>query len=296
MARNLDTSLLRSFVTVVESGGMTAAARQLHLTQAAVSQQVKRLEEQLGSQLIRRDRRALTPTLAGEALLDRARRLLALNDEIWTLMTKPEVEGEVRLGVPHDFVGPLLPPILKRFSRAWPRVQVSLRCTTTPILLHELEHGDVDLTLTTERFSGPNGETLFMDPLVWVSAPGGAAARVRPVPLALSPSHECAFRAPAIEALSAAGLAWRTVCASQDMATLLAMVEAELAVIPLMASSIPGHLRAVPDEAGLPELPPFQLNLYESGQGTSEAAHELANAIRTYVAERYVSVPLSQAS
>src|SRR5690242_11564211 len=98
---------------------MTRAAALLHLTQAAVSQQIKRLEESLGCALFLRDRQRLVPTQAGERLLARAQRLLAVNDEIWTIMTAPEFEGEVRLGVPHDIVGPFLPQVLRSFGRDW---------------------------------------------------------------------------------------------------------------------------------------------------------------------------------
>ena len=93
---------------------MTSAARLVNLTQAAVSQQVKRLEETFGRQLFERDRRGLRLTPSGERLLVRARRLLALNDEVWALMTAPDFTGEVRLGVPHDVVG----PTCRRCSRA----------------------------------------------------------------------------------------------------------------------------------------------------------------------------------
>ena len=87
MARNLDTALIRSFVTAAETGGMTAAANALHLTQGAVSQQIKRLEDAFACPLFERDRRGLILTNAGERLLGKARRLLALNDEIWAEIT-----------------------------------------------------------------------------------------------------------------------------------------------------------------------------------------------------------------
>ena len=93
MARNLDVSLLRAFVAVVDAGGMTAATGVLNLTQAAVSQQIKRLEETLGEELITRDRRGMKLTTAGERLFGRAKRMLALNDEIWTEMTTPDLRG-----------------------------------------------------------------------------------------------------------------------------------------------------------------------------------------------------------
>jgi DNA-binding transcriptional LysR family regulator len=62
MPHNIDTALLRAFLAVAETGGMTSAARLLNLTQAAVSQQVKRLEDAFGRQLFERDRRGLRLT------------------------------------------------------------------------------------------------------------------------------------------------------------------------------------------------------------------------------------------
>src|SRR3712207_7198538 len=104
MIRNLDTSLLRAFVAVAETAGMTSAANVLHLTQAAVSQQIKRLEEAFGCDLFERDRKGLRLTAAGERLLGRAKRMLAINHEIWAEMTTPDFSGEVRLGIPTDIV------------------------------------------------------------------------------------------------------------------------------------------------------------------------------------------------
>src|SRR3954468_23949307 len=117
MPRNLDTALMRSFVAVAETGGTTRAAVVLHLTHAAVSQQIKRLEEGLGCELFRRDSKGMRATKAGGRLLAKARRLLAVNDEIWTTMAGSQFEGEIRLGIPHDMVGPFLPQALRAFGR-----------------------------------------------------------------------------------------------------------------------------------------------------------------------------------
>ena len=93
MARNLDTALLSAFVTVAETGGMTAAANLLHLTQAAVSQQIKRLEDGFDCTLFERDRRGMSLTNAGERLFGKAKRLVAMNDEVWADMTTPAFTG-----------------------------------------------------------------------------------------------------------------------------------------------------------------------------------------------------------
>ena len=286
MPHNIDTSLLRAFVAVAETGGMTSAARLVNLTQAAVSQQVKRLEETFGRQLFERDRRGLRLTPSGERLLVRARRLLALNDEVWALMTAPDFTGEVRLGVPHDIVGPYMPPVLKSFDQAWPGVRVSLDCRTSVNLLRALERREVDLILTTERACAPHGETLLPDPLVWVGARDGRAWKRDPLPVSIG-GEDCAFRPFAIEALNHAGRDWRPVCEISNMLAECAAVEADLAVVPLLASTVPETLTILGAGDGLPPLPMFQINLYLPQVGASDIAVELARHVRAQFAARY---------
>ena len=256
------------------------------LTQAAVSQQVKRLEDTFGRQLFERDRRGLRLTPSGERLLVRARRLLALNDEVWALMTAPDFTGEVRLGVPHDVVGPYMPPVLKSFDQAWPGVRVSLDCRTSVNLLRALERREVDLILTTERACAPHGETLLPDPLVWVGARDGRAWRRDPLPVSIG-GEDCAFRPFAIEALNHAGRDWRPVCEISNMLAECAAVEADLAVVPLLASTVPETLTILGAGDGLPPLPMFQINLYLPQVGASDIAVELARHVRAQFAARY---------
>ena len=122
--RNLDVTTLRSFVAVAESGGVTRAAGFLHLTQSAVSMQLKRLEELLGLELLDRSGRTIALTASGEQLLVYARRMVALNDEVITRLTDQAYEGQITLGVPHDIVYPVIPQVLRQFNAAFPRVKV----------------------------------------------------------------------------------------------------------------------------------------------------------------------------
>src|SRR5215469_1630343 len=109
MNRNLDLDLIRTFVAVADSGSMTVAASQLHMTQGAVSQQVKRLEDVLDCPLFVRKTRKLDLSRQGEQFLVKARRLLRLNDEIWADMNAESLRGSLRVGVPYDLVTPLAP-------------------------------------------------------------------------------------------------------------------------------------------------------------------------------------------
>ena len=126
MVRNLDITAMRSFVTVADAGGVTRAAGILHLTQSAVSMQLKRLEEMLALELLDRSGRSIALTAAGEQLLGYARRMVALNDEIMGRLTDQAFEGEVVLGVPHDIVYPAIPMVLRRFNAVYPRMKVQL--------------------------------------------------------------------------------------------------------------------------------------------------------------------------
>src|SRR6201988_4255161 len=99
----LDLELLKSFISVVEAGGFTRAGERVHRTQSTVSQQIRRLEEDLGQTLLNRSGKDVTPTEAGERLLSYARRLLSLAEEARDVVGRPGHEGAVRIGIPEDF-------------------------------------------------------------------------------------------------------------------------------------------------------------------------------------------------
>jgi len=179
----LGTRLVRTFVVAAEKASMTGAANVLNLTQGAVSQQIKRLEEVLGHTLFERDRRGLKLTRSGERLLDKGRRLLQLNDEIIAEMGGKAVAGQVRIGVPYDLVGTLLQAVLKTYAEAYPQVEISLVCASSPELAAALVAGTIDLAVIEERAGPTAGECLLVDRLVWVGAKGGSARLKRPLPV-----------------------------------------------------------------------------------------------------------------
>lgn len=288
MIRNLDMALIRTFVTVADKASMTAAANALHLTQGAVSQQVKRLEEALGSSLFERDRRGLRLTRAGEQLFGKAKRLLALNDEIWAEMTDTPVAGQVRLGVPYDLVGTLLAPVLKTYAEAYPQLEISLVCASSPELTAALAAGTIDLAVIEERVGPSAGECLAIDRLVWVGAKGGVARAKRPLPVSIV-ADTCAFRPAVLAALSEHGLEWRTVFENGNIDATTATVRSDLAVTTWLASTVPADLDILPMDSGLPPLPNFAINLLLPRHGVGPAAQEFARHIRDGLARRPVA-------
>ncbi len=279
MPRNLDPALLRAFVTVAETAGMTSAANVLHLTQAAVSQQVKRLEEAFGCELFERERRGLRLTSAGERLFGKAKRLLALNDEIWAEMTTPLHKGQIRLGIPSDLVGTYLPAILRAYTQAYPQVEVSIACQTSPLLKQMLENGELDLAIIEEQACGGGGECLASDRLVWVGAKGGEAHRRRPLPIAFG-DETCAFRPTVLDALRATEIGWRAVSEIGNDLAMNALVQTDLAVMAALASTVPAEYDVLGKDAGLPALPNFSINLYLPKASATPPVVEFARYIR----------------
>src|SRR5260370_17845300 len=143
----LDLELLRSFASVVDSGGFTGAGWRVHRTESTVSQQIKRLEDDLGQPLLNRTAKDVTPTEAGERLLSYARRLLSLAEEARDVLARPGNEGAVRLGVPEDFAAYRLAKLLAAFSRSHPGLRLDVRSDQSTYLKRDLESGELHLAL-----------------------------------------------------------------------------------------------------------------------------------------------------
>jgi len=290
--RNIDVAVARAFVATAETGSMTAAARLLNLTQGAISQQIKRFEDLLGKSLFEREHRHLILSAEGERLMMHARRLIALNDEIWSLMSAPEVEGVVRLGVPHDIVRAFMPPILRSFNDAWPKVRIDLVCETSPDLKTLLADGEIDLTLTTEADTPAHAERLLSEDLVWIGSQNGRALKENPLPVAIN-CPKCTFRAAMVEALERDGRDWRMIGPVGNNDTLFATLEADLAVTSSLRATVPSHIDILGPETGLPPLRPFHVNLYVRASNPDIPQQELASHIRDQFHRRYARpVPL----
>ena len=286
MTRDIDVSLLRAFVAVVDTGSVTAAARLLNRTQAAVSLQIKRLEDMLEIELFVREHKKLTLAPPGEKLLGLAQSLLALNDDIWSQMTTPAFQGEVRFGVPVDIIPAYLPPILRRFHAAWPRVRITMIARNSIELLDDIANGKVDITLSTDREVGRHSETLRVDRLVWVGAKRGDAHLKLPLPVSIG-STTCRFRPVVLDALRQAGRDWRVVLAISNQDAVNATVSAGMAVAAMLADSVPDDLEALGPASGLPLLPDFRINLTLPAGGGSDIANELARHIRAEFQQRF---------
>lgn len=279
MARNLDIALLRSFAVVADLRSMTAASQALNLTQGAVSQQIARLEALTGGSLFIRDRRSLRLTPSGERLLGKVRQLLSLNDEIWAGINGDVLDGPVRIGAPYDLIGPCISPVLKGFAEAFPQVELSLVCGSSPELAERLAGGELDLAVVEEPVATARGEHLMADRLVWVGARGGTAHAKVPLPLSLV-VDSCIFKPAVTAALQRQGRNWRTVFENGGLDATFATVRMDLAVSAWLAFTVPADLEILPMDCGLPELPSLAVTLHLPDRPPTPAAAELAHHVR----------------
>ena len=245
---------------------------------AALAHALKRLENALGRPILRADHRHLTLTRDGEVLLEYARTLLRLNDEVRAHFSGPEVEGPVALGVPDLYAAYLLPEILGSFSRAYPRVAIELRCTRSVHLHAALEHGEVDVAIVTRQPEFGGGEVVRREPLVWVSGPVERPEAEDIVPLAVLPPGSI-YRQRGLQALGEAQRKWRITSVCDSIAGLQAAVFAGLAVSILPRCAVTPGMRRLGPQEGLPALPALDLVLHRRPSGVTEAAERLAEYV-----------------
>lgn len=274
---DLDMDLLRSFVTVVDTGGFTAAGAKLGRTQAAMSLRIKRLEDVLERRVFDRGSRLPVLTTDGELLLGYARQILKLNDETLQRFGEPENVGELRLGVAEYFVPQHLPGILSRFAQTHPRVHIQVKVGLNDALFDTLQKGELDAVIARCAPRGQGaGRLLRHERLLWVGARDFRLALTAPVPLcALPPS--CVFRARGLEALEALGRPWRVLYSSESILGITAAVRAGLGVAVLPESCMTEGLRSLTPEEGFPELEGIELSLFGE---SAERNHLLAPLLR----------------
>src|SRR3954454_20338455 len=259
-----DLELLRSFVSVVDSGGFTRAGERVHRTQSTVSQQIKRLEEDLGQPLLNRTGKDVTPTEAGERLLSYARRLLSLAEEARDVLTRPGNEGAVRLGIPEDFAAYRLAKLLATFSRTRPGLRLDVRADQSVCLRRDLERGELDLALLKRDAGEKGGIAVWPERVHWVTSkahPVDSASGS--VPLIGFPPG-CLYRARAIHALESAGRAWHMAYASSGLAGIQAAVAAGLGLSILSEISIQGEHRVLTAKDGFAPIDQTELALVAS--------------------------------
>jgi len=190
---NVDLDSLRALVIAQDLGGYGRAAEQLGRTPSAISLQMKRLQEEVGVPLFRRQGKRTLLTEQGEIAVRYARRVLELNDEMLDTLRGASLSGVVRVGFGHDFVDTVLPVALARFNYLYPLVKLEVTIDRNSLLEGEIGAGKLDVALTLGNYREGTGTKIGRLPLCWIASSKFPLKTKAPLPLVLF-EHPCIFR------------------------------------------------------------------------------------------------------
>ena len=204
----LDVESLRTFIAVLDHGGMTSAARQLGLSQSAVSWKIKRLEQRVDRTLLLRDGQTLRPSRDGRALLDDARDIVAIHDRAVSRLRTTELAGVVKLGADTEVEAEPMTEVLGCFRRTHPAVKIELQLGSTDQIRTGIDSGDFDVAIiqVTDDDLRPEDTILWTDRLIWVaSAEHPNEDEIDPVSL-VTFGEQCFYRTVSEPLLDGAGI------------------------------------------------------------------------------------------
>lgn len=278
-----DIEQLKTLVAAVDAGSLTAAVPVRYRSQSALSEQLNKLEQAAGAQLLVRSKQGVRPTAAGQRLIDHARKILALSDAAWRDMNNVPLEGEVHIGI-SDYVRPSqLATLLARIAEQYPGLRMRTQIDKSDVIADAHRSGALDLAIILRTTGSPSSssedaQVLRTEPLMWV------AARSKPLPLkdrvielALLP-ETCSLHRLARSVLDAHGIPHAVAHMASGVAGLQAAVEAGLGVACLNASAVIEADMVEVIGLNLPALPTIEIVLLLSVRSRGAAGERLKAA------------------
>jgi DNA-binding transcriptional LysR family regulator len=278
MIPNLDVDLLKTFLAIADNGSFTRAADEVHKTQSAVSMQMKRLEELVGTTLFAKDGRMSRFTQDGERLVDYARRIVAINDEAIFAFAKPDLTGTIKFGTPDDYAERFLPEILARFARTHPMVTVDVECLGSGELFERCKRGEMDLSLVTHSCDILTQEPVRREKLVWVTSTRHHAHMAEVLPLAVSHAG-CGWRSMVLRALDGQQRKFRVAYSTPNSNAVNAAVLQGLAVGAIPELCLRPGMRILTEKDGFPSLGTFDIGLVRKPGKANKAIEALARHV-----------------
>lgn len=259
---NLQTELLRTFVTVIEVESFTRAANILGRSQPAVSLQVKRLEQMIGYSLIKREGKEISLTERGEALVVHARHMLRLNDIAVAQFEHHKLSDKLRVGLPVDYAVNTLQSCLTKVVRRFSEVEIEIRCDLSKNLLTALRSNEIDVAVAL--FDGDDQQFLFRhwkEQPIWTGAEDFQIPEHSDIPLVVHP-FGCVYRDRMSTALKLAGQNWRIAYSSPGIGGIQRAVRDGLGLSCLTGHTVLRGMRRFSEEDGLPTLAPLHIGLF----------------------------------
>lgn len=279
MSINLPTELLRSLITVSDLGGYTKAANALNRSQPAISLQMRRLEEIVGTKLIVNDGKRLKFTEAGIKLSSYARQILHLNDDVISHFRPSDVAGTLVIGLPTDYAVSYLQEAVSDFAKQHPETELEIYCDVSENLLKSLHADQANLVVA---LVADNQSHYLVN--AWEERPVWAIGRKTSVDISktiplIGHFENCQYRKRMTEALKKKQLGWRISYTSPDISGVQDAVEAGFGATALTRATLTPKMRLLTDADGFPPLEKIRIGLFYKLPRVSPAGRELANKL-----------------
>lgn len=276
---NIPTELLRTLVAVVDLRSFTKAAQSLGVTQPAVSAQIKRLQGLLGTELLDKSAPGVTLTSAGELVVNYARRLLSINDQILDFAGPRMTSETLRIGATGDFTAAHISHGLACFRARRPQSRFVVRSAGIDDLLREMREGELDVVVWVSP-TGPTFEArhCWTEELVWVRGDTAKFDNGGVVPL-VSYGEECPFTRSMISTLNSVSRDSELVFMGSSISGIGAALTAGIGIsaLPRNSANLPGVV--IWDDAPLPKLPEFFCGVYVRVGGEANDCDQLADTL-----------------
>jgi DNA-binding transcriptional LysR family regulator len=268
---NIPTELLRTLVAVVDLRSFTKAAQSLGITQPAVSAQIKRLQYLLGTDLLDKSAPGVSLTSAGEMVVNYARRLLSINDQILDLANPRPSHQMLRIGMGGDFAIKPVSVATARFRQHRSDLAFVIRTGMFDAMLREMREGELDVVIGLST-TGAVRDTRhhWIEQLVWVGRPDMKIDADTPIPL-VTYGEECVLHRVAVGALNQLHRTHNLLYVGPSIFGIAsaAMEGLGFSIVPRgRAEDFPGLI--IRDDDGLPALPPINCGVYlREGSGSN---------------------------
>lgn len=284
-----DSSLLRTFVEIVDCGNLTLAASRLNRSQSAISVQLRKLETELKVSLFERDAKGMALSANGERLLPVARRVLSELGQVHALF-QPALKGKIRVGIPDDFEENVLERTLADFARSNPGVDVVASSGCTAGFPEAIQRGTLDIAV----YSGPgniSGEVFLTQQPVWVAGQCLCLERSEPVPLAIM-DRGCWWQDLPTKALEQQGRPYNIAFECSGLTSQKAAIRAGFAVGILYENSVEPGMKILSRREGFPPLPLSKRSILLNPDAPEKLTSAMAKAIKT-ASSRGLAKPLT---
>lgn len=239
----LDVESLRTFLAVLDHGGMTRAAKHLNLGQSAVSRKIQRLEDRVGRPLLIRQGHTLRPTRDGRALLGDARALVEIHDRAVARLESSDLTGTVKLSSNGEVDTSQIASLLGTFACRHPGATVEFSLDHSGNLVDWIDSGAIDLAVfqVTEKTRRPSDIVLWTESLSWVTSASPAPAGDGPLSLVDFGSC-CHYNEFTHRILADAGIEFRTTFSAASSADVRAAVQAGIGIAAMSSRYLGGDV------------------------------------------------------